>query len=85
MSTKLCEQFSNITILSENKILVPGTIFKLYNDTTIYQFIGYNMYNNILYQLYNNNNITLELYHGKQSNINQILYEPSYYKQKKLF
>ncbi len=83
MSTKICEDFSKISIISDNKILVPGTIFKSCNDM-IYQFIGYNMHDEILYQPYNNT-ITSTLYHGKQSDISQLLYEPSYYKAKTLF
>ena len=79
MSATLCKKFNNINI---NKTLIPGTIFSLNN--TICQFIGYNMNDMILYQIYNNNTVCDTILSSEyQENISNILYEPlQYYKMK---
>ncbi len=52
--------------LSYNKMITPGTTFRLYNDRTIYEFIGYNDTTNIVYRPVNDiinrklSNITLD-------------------------
>ena len=37
-------------------LTIPGSNFKLKNDNKIYQFVGYNCNNDILYR-YNDNNL----------------------------
>ena len=68
--------FSNLTLSPSNNYILPGTIFR--NNNILYQFIGYNKDDMILYQEYNNikdifhNNIFI----GTKSDIIDIIYTP---------
>lgn len=57
-------------------LTIPGSNFKLKNDNKIYQFVGYNCNNDILYR-YNDNN----LFSTIKENISEIIYEPTLFQK----
>ena len=60
-------------------LTVPGSNFTLKNDNNIYQFVGYNYNNDILYRYNNinqNYNVLYILTSTVKENICKIIYEP---------